>query len=894
MNYGKRGVRNKQKALNSKSMKWGRKLVLSLFMLALIGIISVGIIGASAGIGVFKGIIAAAPIINSNDVAPVGFSSFVYDSEGNQIQKLVAQNTNRIEVTIEQIPNHVSTAFVVAEDERFYEHNGIDIKSIARALYQFVKTGGNEAQGASTITQQLLKNTIFTNWLQEDSMIEKIERKFQEQFLALELTKILSKDEILERYLNTINLGQNTLGVQTASLRYFDKNVWDLTLSEATVIAGITQNPSKYNPISRPEKNAERRERILKRMYELGHITKAEMDEAFADDVYSRIQSVNIELQNDTVTSYFVDAVTENVYKDLIEKGGYSETAASALLYGGGLRIYSTLDSEIQAICDEEFADPENFPIDTKWYLQYALTVKNAEGKNVNYSKEMLQLWYRNNIDRDFNLIFDSQEDGMAAIEAYKADVLAETDEIIGERITFVVQPQMSMTIMDQSTGYVVAMVGGRGTKEGSRTLNRATNSTRSPGSTFKVLTSYAPALDYANMTLATVFNDAPFAYDNGTMIRNWWDGGYRGINSLRTGIEDSMNVLTVKLLTQITPQLGFDYLKEFGFTTLNQAQDCYQAMALGGVTGVTNYELNAAYAAIANGGIYIEPKLYTKVLDSDGNVIIDNTESESHRVLKETTSFLLTSAMMDVVTKGTGTACNFGKESGMAIAGKTGTATETKDVWFSGYTPYYTASVWAGYDNQTPMDESKTNPEKQLAKKLWRAVMERIHENLPTQTFVIPNGIVQAEVCSRSGKLPVPGLCDVSGTVITEYFDENTVPTDICDVHFAGNICVYTRLVATPTCPFSYPGAVELPLVEDPSLIDGSTIIIENEDGTITNYNPVTTYMCPHDTMFLTLPDAYNVIEIQRQELEALGFHFDLTDYYHTYFYSYLYPQYY
>ncbi len=871
MNYGRKGVRNKQKALNSKSVRWGKKIAFTTFVALLIGIISLGIVGAAAGIGVFNGIIAAAPVINSNDVAPVGFSTFVYDNEGNEIDKLVATDSNRIFVTMDQIPQDLADAFVAIEDQRFYEHNGIDFVGLLRAGYQFVKTGGAETQGASTITQQLLKNTIFTNWVNEDSIIEKIERKFQEQYLAIEITKILDKEEILLRYMNTINLGQNTLGVQSASRRYFNKDVSELTLSECAVIAGITQNPSKYNPISRPERNAERRERVLNKMLELEYITQAEYDEAMADDVYSRIQDVNIELGTETVSSYFVDALTEAVYNDLLE-AGYSATAASTLLYSGGLRIYSTLDSEIQAICDEEFEDPENFAIDTKWYLHFALTVKNAEGEYVNYSKEMLQTWYRKNVDSDFNLIFSSQEDAYDAVERYKEAVLADTDEEIAEKISLVVQPQMSMVIQDQYNGYVVAMIGGRGAKEGSRTLNRATDSPRSPGSTFKVLAAYAPALDSYNLTLATTLNDAPFAYDNGVQVRNWWEGDYRGINSLRTGIEDSMNVLTVKLLTWITPQLGFDYLKEFGFTTLDQAKDCYQAMALGGVTGVTNYEVNAAYASIANGGVYIEPKLYTKVLDSDGNVILDNTETKEHRVLKETTAFLLTSAMEDVVTKGTGTAVNFG---GMAIAGKTGTASETKDIWFAGYTPYYTATVWGGYDNQTPMDESKSNPEKQLAKKLWRAVMERIHEDLPNQSFVVPGGIVQAEVCSRSGKLPVAGQCDVAGCVITEYFDENTVPTTYCDIHYNGNLCLYTMLVACENCPFSYPGIIELPLIEDPSLIDGSTIITENEDGTITTTVPYTTYMCPHNEIFFMDPNAYNILEVQRQELELRGYYF-------------------
>lgn len=873
MNYGKKGVRAKQKTLNSKSMKWGRKIALTCVKVVLIGIIAVSIVGASTGIGVFKGIIAAAPALDLNQVAPSGFSTFVYDNQGNQIAKLVASNSNRIPVSMDMIPENLANAFVAIEDQRFYSHNGIDIIGMLRAGYQFLKTGGDEAQGASTITQQLLKNTVFTDWVYEDSMMEKIERKLQEQYLALELTKKLSKEEILERYLNVINLGQNTLGVQAASSRYFNKSVSDLTLSECAVIAAITQNPSRYNPISHPEDNAGRRKKVLNNMLEQGYISKEEYDEAMADNVYDRIQNVNIQAMDDSVDPYFVDALAEIVYDDLIA-AGYNATQASTMLYSGGLRIYSTMDPDIQAIADNAFSNPDNFPINTKWYMNYALSVENKDGEIVNHSKEMLQTYFRENVNKKFNLIFDSQDDGRAAVAEYKAAVLTDTDKVIAENISFTVQPQMSLTIIDQYTGNVVALIGGRGVKEANRTLNRATNTPRLPGSCFKVLSTYAPALDSAGLTLATVINDAPFAYDSGVLVNNWWKGGYRGINSLRTGIMNSMNVSTVKLLTWITPQLGFDYLLNFGFTTLDQSKDCYQSLALGGLSkGVTNLELNAAYAAIANGGMYIKPKLYTQVLDSDNKVILDNTEREAHQVLKETTSFLLTDAMMDVITSGTGKAVNFGGSTGMSIAGKTGTTTDTKDVWFAGYTPYYTATVWTGYDNNVPLSESSKNPENSLSKKLWRAVMEEIHANLPKQTFPIPSGIVRASVCSTSGKLPIAGLCDAH--VKTEYFEEGTVPTETCDIHYSGMVCAYTNLRACANCPFQLPGTLELPLIEDASLISGSTIITTNPDGTVTSSPPTATKDCPHDAAFFESPDSYTIIEQQRAELLERGYNF-------------------
>ena len=363
-----------------------------------------------------------------------------------------------------------------------------------------------------------------------------------------------------------------------------------------------------------------------------------------------------------------------------------------------------------------------------------------------------------------FNMLYETKDDAYAAIEEYQAAVMSEGDEILAESITLTPQPQVSITVEDQSTGYIVAMVGGRGAKEASRTLNRATSAKRQPGSTFKVLAAYAPAIDTNQITLASVYNDAPFNYDSGTPVSNWYDTGYRGINNVRVAIADSMNIIAVKTLTQITPQLGYDYLLNFGFTTLESAKevngkiysDITQPLALGGITnGVTNMELNAAYATIANNGTYIKPKLYTKVVDHDGNIILDNTAPETHQVIQETTAYLLTSAMIDVVTSGTGGSVNFG---GMPIAGKTGTTSDYNDVWFSGYTPYYTATTWTGYDNNTKLS---TSAEKNLAKTMWRAVMSRIHEDLPAKSFSPASGIVTATVCSRSGKLPIPGLCD-------------------------------------------------------------------------------------------------------------------------------------
>ena len=830
MNYGRTGIQKQKLKLNARGPKWSRKFLLLLLEAVIVATIGITVVVAAMGIGVFKGILDSAPDITNITVTPSGRSSFVYDTDGNQIAKLVSANANRIPVSSEQIADCVKQAFVAIEDERFYTHNGIDIQGIFRAGISALKNG-SLGQGASTITQQLLKNSVFTDWTSENSNVEKIKRKIQEQYLAIQLEKVMDKDSILTNYLNTVNMGQNTLGIQAASLRYFGKNASDLTVSEAAVIAAITQNPSRYNPISHPESNASRRTDVLDKMLELGYIDQAEYDEAMNDDVYSRIASVNEEqtATTSTVTSYFVDALTDQVIEDL-ENAGYTEDQVYALMYSGGIKIYSTCDSHIQAIVDEEILNEENYN-SLKYLLDYRLTVLKADGTYQNYSAEMFKSYFQQ-FDASFNLLYSDEESAYAAIEEYQQAVLEEGDEVYAEYTSITEQPQISFVIMDQSNGHVVAIRGGRGEKTASRTYNRATQSTRQPGSCFKVLAAFAPAIDACDMTLATVFNDAPFNYYDGTPVANWYGkDAYRGLQNIRYSISWSLNVVAVKTITQITPQLGYDYLINFGFTTLESSKvvgdqiytDIGQPLALGGITnGITNLELCAAYAAIANGGVYNEPIFYTRIEDSDGNVILDREAiQETHQVLKDTTAYLVTSAMQDCARSGTAQAARL---SGMSMAAKTGTTSDQKDVWLAAYTPYYTGTVWVGYDNNAVMKDAETK----ATKVTWKAIMTRIHEDLPDIGFSVPEGIVQCTVCSKSGLLPTE-LC--GDNVYTEYFTEETVPTETCNVHYVGRICAIDGLPATDLCPFAYEGAGEFLPPEDESLLQGSLALSETTD---------------------------------------------------------------
>ena len=408
MNYGKRGISKVQKSLTSKTIKFQKLFFVSALKVILVAALSTAVIGICLGIGAFKGILSSAPDVDPSTVLPRGFATVVYDAKGNELTKLVAANSNRSNEKMDRIPQYLADAFVAIEDKRFYEHNGIDIQGIIRAAFIVIQER-DLSQGASTITQQIIKNNVFDNWTNE-SDIQKIRRKVQEQYLALELEKKMTKEEILEVYMNTINLGQNTLGVKAAAARYFNKQPYQLTLSECAVIAATTSNPSRYNPISHPEENKKRREIVLNNMKEQEFISQAEYDEAMADDVYSRISEVNQKTESNSVYTYFVDEVAEQVLADLMEIKGFNETQAHRLLFSGGLSIYTTQDPDIQAICDEVYGNEENYPENTKWYLNYVLTIVKANGEKENHSTEMFRAHYKEQ-NASFNLLYDSKDE---------------------------------------------------------------------------------------------------------------------------------------------------------------------------------------------------------------------------------------------------------------------------------------------------------------------------------------------------------------------------------------------------------------------------------------------------------------------------------------------------
>ena len=768
--------------------------------------------GFAIGIGFVRGAIDAAPSLDILSAQPQGYASQIYDADGNLMQTLVMEGSNREEVSFDQLPDDLVNAFIAIEDSRFYEHNGIDLKGILRAAYVGI-TSGRFSEGASTITQQLIKNNVLQGGY-ETSMADKLRRKIQEQFLATKLEDQLdNKETILEYYLNTINLGGNCLGVQTAAHRYFGKNVWELTLSECTVLAATTSNPSRYNPLTHPKENAVRRKIVIEKMYDQNFITYDQKNDALADDVYSRIQTADNTFSGSMVFSYFTDAVYNQVCDDLQSKLGYSASQSYKLLYSGGLQIYSTMDPSIQTIVDEEVNNADNYISSTgsrllEYSLNYTLTVCHADGSESTYTENDLTSYFQSEKKQaTFANVYSSKEDIYRSIREFKASLLISGDSVTNETITPILEPQESVVVMNQSNGHVAAISGGRGEKEGSLTLNRALHSNRQPGSASMIISMFAPAIDSCGATLASTYYDSPYSSGN-QQVLNWWGNPYLGYNNIRQAITYSMNVIAARCLTSlVSDSTAYDYLELFGLGDTSGQEISFSLANTNSSYTVTNEMLTAAFASIANDGIYQKPTYYTKVLDRHGNILLESVPSQT-RIIKSSSAALLTNAMEDVISSDssyyyqygitpTGTLCQV---DSMTLAGKSGTTTSGSDVWFIGYSPYYTCGIWSGYDDSKVLSNGT-----EYHKTIWQKIMARIHADLDNKDFVFTDELESAKICSKSGLLAVDGVCNSSSSnacVYTEYFAPGTAPTSYCDRHYALRICTESGKSATKYCP--------------------------------------------------------------------------------------------
>lgn len=861
-------------------------------------LISLTLFAGSVGLA-FVNILTTAPEIDPYSINS-GFeeTSLIFDKDKNLLEK-VETAEYRTFVKLNKVPQYLKDAFISIEDERFYEHPGVDPKGILSSLYENFKAGG-VVRGASTITQQLIKNTFLSNE-------QTLTRKLKEIYLALNLETKLSKDQILESYLNMISLGQNSYGVQEASRTYFSKNVDEINIAQAALLAGIVKGPNIYQPFYRVSplkfdeatmrkigeteilgekyilvfntKSVQRQKVILKKMLELGKINKAEYDEAINFDVVASLKpSAKKESE---ITSYATDYVKNQVVEDLMEKYQITKQKAQERLFTGGLRIYSTIDTKVQKDLDEVNRNFNGILLgDLKRYkapllvdrnLDKAGNIVDKDGNLVYYKKENLLtddgylfipkgefsinangdlaitssriLAYKKSTDIQDYYTIDGAKNllthrvgGLAVPDAYylrqarhsliiKAEFFEKNDkfykvnetgnlfispEYFYNNKTGLVQPQSATVIMDYKTGHIVAMIGGRDVK-GSRILNRATDTARQTGSSMKPLAVYLPALDNG-FTAASPILDIPMITADGKVWPNNVYTGFKGITTLRESLIYSINVSSARTLKKIGIPTSIKYLKKLGIINEeNPSKDNFvqssenkthndenlASLALGGMTkGVSPLDMTAAYSAIANDGVYNEPIIYTKVLDKDGNIVLEK-EAKQRRVVSPQIAYVMKDILRSTAYEHTGKNAII---KGQASAGKTGTTDYNADFWFVGFTNYYAAATWMG--NDSPKITITQNS--WLAAKLWGHIMTKIHQDKESKPqFAQPDGIVKAYVCTKSGKKPNQ-FCssDPRGVIREEIFAKGTEPTETCNVHVALEVNSSNNKLATEFTP--------------------------------------------------------------------------------------------
>lgn len=636
-----------------------------------------------SGIGLIAGALKTAPRLSDVHFDPKT-TTVLYDTNGQIIARLYTEN--RTPVTLDQIPQTLQDAVIAIEDDRFYEHHGVDPKAILRAIIVDILRG-EKAQGGSTITQQLARNAFLS---QEKTFT----RKIKEIIWAIQIERKYTKDEILETYLNEIYFGHGAYGVEAASQLYFGKSVSDLTLSESALLAGIIQIPGRYSPYLNMKAAIQRRNVVLHRMMELGYITPAQEKAAQQEPV----KLVGLK-PSQNKAPYFVDYVTQY----LLNRYG------QAKVYGGGLKVYTSLDLNVQEAAEKALL--ENLPEGNK----------DANG---------------------------------------------------------LTQPQGALVAIDPQTGYIRAMVGGRGEDK----FNRAVMAYRQPGSAIKPFL-YTAAID-RGYTPATIIEDAPVEYqlpDGKVWAPKNNDNIFRGPVTLRTALEDSINVVAVKLLDQVGVGTMMHYAKMMGITDLverGEPNDRHLGLALGGIVkGVTPLEMAMAYAVLANGGIKLDrPIAVVRVEDKNGRVLEEN-QAKKQIVLSEQTAYIITDMLRGVIERGTGRAANIGRPA----AGKTGTSSEYTNGWFIGYTPDLVAAVWIGNDDQKePMSYGGVNYGSWKAAQIWGLFMQQALANTPIRDFPRPENIVTVNIDPASGLLAT----DQCENVRTEVFIKGTEPKEYCPLH--------------------------------------------------------------------------------------------------------------
>ena len=716
---------NKNGLIKADKIKFSQKhpkitvaLRILLLLIIIIAVIAMGIV-----VGMIYGGWGDDFEITKEELVIGSSNSVILDKDGNKLAELSGDENRKI-IKLDQMPKNLKNAYVAIEDERFYKHSGVDFKRTGAAVVQYVLHAGKSSFGGSTITQQLVKNITKDD---ERSGAEGVLRKVKEWAKAYQIERMLSKDQILELYLNIIFVGgSNNLGVEVGAEYYFNKSAADLDLAECAFLAGINNSPNSYNPYGEKdnsEKIKNRTKTVLKKMNELGMVEKTEYDEA----VKKVDEGLNFQKAANTgsVYSYHTDATISQVIEDIAKEKGISKSLASTYVYSSGLTIYSTQDTALQSKMDEVMVNK------SKDYIRKS---KKTEGET----------------------------------------------------------SQSAMVIIDNSNGYVVGVEGGLGEKNESRGLNRATQSPRQTGSSIKPLTSLVPGINEGVITPATIYDDNSTDFG----IKGWTPKDYnafKGLITVRSAITTSQNIPFIKVVDELTPAKSAEYLEKMGVTSLTeQDKASLAAISIGGFTnGITPLEMAGAYATIANNGTYRRPMFYTKVTDPDGNTVLEGKQT-SEEVISQQAAYVIKNLLKSVVEDSGGTA-KYCKISGIDVAAKTGTTNKNYDKWLCGFSNYYTAATWYGFDQNEEVTGS-TN----VAGKIWDAVMTKVHEGKESSKFEQPSGVVTETICRTSGKKATSKCSDT----YQEVFVEGKVP-DECDGHTnATQICSETGLKANEYCP--------------------------------------------------------------------------------------------
>ena len=728
------------------------------FVLALC--VALALLGAVVGIA--KAFVDTAPTLDLAALDAQDKTSFIYDSEGNLITDYKGTE-DRIMVSIDEIPEMLQNAFIAVEDARFYEHNGVDVKRIVGALVANFTSGST--QGGSTITQQLIKQTVL-------SSEQSYKRKLQEAYLAMELETRYTKKQILESYLNTIFLGGSYYGVRVAAYGYFGKSLDQLTLRECAMLAGLTRSPNYYNPRSNfytrntegsstPDITNNRTDYVLRQMRENGLITAQQYNAALDRSTASVLEKSPASTDMYAYPHYVEYAISD-VVDTFLDLNGLEDTSANRYamenkLRTGGYSVYLCLDTEIQEIVEDTLANWSSYP-----------RLRDPSDK----------VYQSRNSDGTY---------------------------------TEIEQPQAAACVFDYRTGELKAIVGGRYKPTTRKTLNRASGMTMPVGSSIKPLTVYAPAIDLGASPASIAYNmPVPISgwkdsSGKDSWPKNYGGGGYKGPQSFRSALRNSYNTAAAQILmTYVGVSRSVEYLHLMGIPDKNINVDPF-GLALGS-SGITPVQMAVAFGTIANKGVYQQPLSFSRIVDNNGNVVVDmHQQQDRHQVFKPSTAYLVVDMLKEAVQSGTGTKA---KISSQVVAGKTGTNSDSKGVFFAGMTGWYSGSVWIGHDNYKALSSKATGGN--AAAPLWQSFMEKIHKakNLDSREIIdgTPSdyNLVRVTTCGVSGQLATDACYnDVNGyKTITDYWSADSVPTAYCSMHKSVSVCTESGLLATDYCP--------------------------------------------------------------------------------------------